>query len=204
MREDAALIVDDIAGTDHGARAAGETFIREDEGAVFRHLDRTGGTGFFAQPAADAAYLAGVFAAGVLVRAEDDDGVILQAQVNDTLRTGEVARAAADALALIDLGNAVAVQRDRTEMTGVNTGAAARAAIGAEIVALGGLLGAAAAVAVDAGDLRREFLFDDLKNLPFCTITCGCWAYRLRGDCSVARRPNDNTRRQWRERSESR
>ena len=76
--QDAALVVDDIAGTDHGAGAAGETFVGEDEGAVFRNLDRSGGTGLFTQAAADAADLTYVLAAGILVGAENDDGIVLQ------------------------------------------------------------------------------------------------------------------------------
>ena len=67
MGQDAALVVDDVARADHGAGTARETLVREDEGAVFRDLDRAGRTGLFAQAAADAAHLAGVLAAGVLV-----------------------------------------------------------------------------------------------------------------------------------------
>ena len=65
--QDAALVVDDIARTDHGAGAAGQAFVGIDEGAVFRNLDGPGGAGLFAQAAADTAHVAHVLAARVLV-----------------------------------------------------------------------------------------------------------------------------------------
>ena len=84
--------------------------------------------------------------------------------MDHTLRAGEIARAAADALALIDLGHAVGAERDGAEAAGIDARAAARAAVGAQIVALGALVGAAAAVAVDAGDLGGEFFLNDHVN----------------------------------------
>ena len=97
---------------------------------------------------------------GVLVRAEDDNGVVLEPQVDDALRAGLIARAAADAPALVDLGHAVGVERDRAEAADLHARTAAGAAVEAKIVALRALVGAAAAVAVDAGNLGRELLSD--------------------------------------------
>jgi len=152
--------VDDIARAGHGAHAAGEALIRVDKGAVFRNNDGSGRTGALAQAAADAAHGADIAAAGVLVRAEDDNGVVLEPQVDDALRAGLIARAAADAAALVDLGHAVGVQRDRAEAADLHARTAAGAAVEAKIVALRALVGAAAAVAVDAGNLGRELLSD--------------------------------------------
>ena len=57
----------DAARADHGAGPAGQTLIREDKGAVLRNLDGAGRAGLFAQAAADAAHVADVLAARVLV-----------------------------------------------------------------------------------------------------------------------------------------
>ena len=76
--QEAALVVDDVAGADHGAGTAGEAFVGEDKGAVFRNLDRSGRAGLFTQTAADTADFANILAAGILVGAENDDGIVLQ------------------------------------------------------------------------------------------------------------------------------
>ena len=86
--------------------------------------------------------------------------VFSEPQVDDALRAGLIARAAADAAALVDLGHAVGVQRDRAEAADLHARTAAGAAVEAKIVALRALVGAAAAVAVDAGNLGRELLSD--------------------------------------------
>ena len=148
-----------MARAGHGASAAGQAKVGIDEGAVFRDLDGFGRTDLCAEAAGDAAHLADIAADGILVRAEDDDGVILQTEMDDALRAGADTRAAADAFALVDLGDAVGVQRDRTEAAGGDTGAAARAAVGTELIALRAFFCVAAAVAVDAGDLGGKFLF---------------------------------------------
>ena len=80
---------------------------------------------------------------------------------------GFFAKAAADAFALINFGNAVRVQTDCTERADLNTGTAAGAAIGTKIIAFRRFLCAAAAVAVNAGNFGRKLLFDDHKKLPF-------------------------------------
>jgi len=140
MCQNAALVVDDIAGTCHGAGTAGETLVGVDKGAVFRDLDCSGGADLLAQTAADAADLTDILAVGILVGAEDDDGIVLNTQMNDTLRAGKIAGSAADTLAFVDLGNAVGIQADRAELAGVDAGAAAGAAVGTKLIALGRLL----------------------------------------------------------------
>lgn len=105
--ENAALVVDDIAGTGHGAGAAGETLIRENKRTVFRNADGSGWAHALAETAANAACFADIAADGVLVGAENDNGVVLQTQMDDALWAVKIADAAADAFLLIDLRNAV-------------------------------------------------------------------------------------------------
>ena len=159
--QDATLVVDHVSGADHEAGAAGQAFVRENEGTVLRDLDGAGGAGSLAHTAADAADLADIPATGILVGAEHYNGVLLQAQVDDTLGAGQIAGTAADALALVHLGHAVGVQGNGAETAGLDAGAAAGAAVVAQVIALGALLGTAAAVAVDTGHLGREFFLDD-------------------------------------------
>ena len=102
-------------------------------------------------------------------------GLSLEPQVDDALRAGLIARAAADAAALVDLGHAVGVQRDRAEAADLHARTAAGAAVEAKIVALRALVGAAAAVAVDAGNLDGNFFLTFIScNLPVICVHRAC------------------------------
>lgn len=155
------------AWADHCTGTAAQAFIRVNKCAVFRDLDCACGAGFFAKAAADTTDFADIFTDGILIRAEDNNGIILQTKMDHALRAGVIAGAAADAFALINFGNAVRVQTDCTERADLNTGTAAGAAIGTKIIAFRRFLCAAAAVAVNAGNFGRKLLFDDHKKLPF-------------------------------------
>lgn len=156
-----------ISRTDRGAGTAAQALIGIDKCAVLGNLDRSGRAGLFAKAAADTANRTDILADGILVRAEDNDGVVLQTKVDDTLRAGMIARAAADTSAFIHLGDAVGIQADCAKRADLNTGAAAGAAVCAQIISFRRFFCAAAAVAVNTGDFGRKLLFDDHKKLPF-------------------------------------
>ena len=129
------------AWADHCTGTAAQAFIRVNKCAVFRDFDCACGAGFFAKAAADTTDFADIFTDGILIRAEDNNGIILQTKMDHALRAG--------------------VRAD------LNTGTAAGAAIGTKIIAFRRFLCAAAAVAVNAGNFGRKLLFDDHKKLPF-------------------------------------
>ena len=174
MGQDAAFVMNNISGADHSAGTAGKTFIGENKGTVFRNLDGTGRANLFAKAATDAAHLAIVLTTGILVGAENDHGIILYAQMDDALGTGQVTGPASNAFAFIHLGDAVGIEEDGAETTGFDAVAAAGAAIVAEIVALGAFVGASATVTVDAGDLGGEFFSNDHNSPPSLLAGVGC------------------------------
>ncbi len=118
-----------ISRADHCAGTAAQALIRVDKCTIFGNLDRTGRADLFAETAADTADFTDIFADSILVRAEDNNGVVFQTKMDDTLRAGMIARTAADTSAFIHLGDAVGIQADCAKRADLNTGAAAGAAV---------------------------------------------------------------------------
>ena len=174
LGQDASLVVDDLAGACHGASAAGQALVGENKGTVFRYLDSTGGAGLFAQATADAGNVAYMEATGILIGTEDNNGVGLYTEVDNTLGAGTVASTATDALALVNLGNTVGVDIDGTETAHIDTGAATGTAVLAQLGAFFVLLGAATAVTVDAGYLLGEFFLNDHGVTSFIGVRRAC------------------------------
>ncbi len=170
--------MDDITGTSHGTGTAGQAFVGEDKGTIFRNLHSPGRAGFFAQAATDAGYVAHVEAAGILVGAENDDGIGLYTKVDDTLGAGTVTGTATDALALVNLCYAVGVKGNGAEAAHIHTGSATCAAVVAHIGAVLSLLSTATAVAVDASNFLGELLFNDHEGASFLSAFVGSTAER--------------------------
>ena len=131
--QDATLVMDDISGTCHGTGTAGQAFVGENKCTVFRDLNGGGGTSLFTQTASDAGNIAYMETTGVLVGAEDNDGVGLYTEVDHSLGAGTVAGTATDTLAFVYLCNTVSIDIDGTETAHIDTGTATGTAIMAQI-----------------------------------------------------------------------
>jgi hypothetical protein len=106
-------------------------------------------------------------AAGILVGAEDNNGIGLYTEVDDTLGTGQITGTATDTLALVNLCNAVGVQGNSAETAYIDTGTATGTAVLAQVGAVFLPLSTTAAVAVDAGNLLGESFLNDHGAPPF-------------------------------------
>ncbi len=153
--------MDDVSGTNHGTGTAGQALVGENEGAVFRDLDGSGGACFFTQTAADTGDFAHVEAAGILIGAEDYDGVSFHTEVDHALGTCQIAGTATDALVLVHFRHSVGVEGNGTETANINASTATGTAIVTQIGAVLLLLCTATAVTVDAGDLLRKFFLNE-------------------------------------------
>ena len=100
FRQDAAQVVDGVAGAFDGALAAGEAEGLVDVREVVLHGDGPGGAELLTDAAADAADLAHLscILAGIPVRAFDDDGVGAFVDADELARAFTHAFAAGDAL----------------------------------------------------------------------------------------------------------
>ena len=158
--QDATLVTDDISGADHGAGSAGQALIGEDKGTVFRYLDSGGGAGLFTQATADTSHITHMEATGILVGAENHNGVGLHTEVDNTLCTSQITGTAPDALTLVNLGYTVGIEGNGTETAHIDTSTATGTAVMAQVGAVFLLLGSTPAVAVDTGDLLGEFFLN--------------------------------------------
>ncbi len=117
-------------------------------------------------------------ATSILIGAENNNGVGLYTEVDDTLGTGAVTGTATDALALVNLGYTVSIQGNGTETTHIHTFSATGAAVVAHIGAVFSLFGTATTVTVDTSDLLREFFLNDHYDRPPLSAFVGCTAER--------------------------
>lgn len=170
LGQDTALVVDDLAGASHCTGTAGQALIGENESTVFRNFNGGGGTSLFAQAATDTGYIAHMEATSILVGAEDNDGVGLYAEVDNTLGTGTVTGTATDALAFVNLGNTVGIDIDGTETAHIDTSTATGTAILTQIGAVFALLGAATAVTMDTCHFLGKFFLNDHGKTSFIGV----------------------------------
>ena len=103
--------VDDAARADIGAVAAADALVIVDRGHEVLDLDGFRRALALALHAADAADVADLARDGalVLIAAADEHSLLIRHLLNDLLRAGLGAGAAADALVVVDLNNAIVV-----------------------------------------------------------------------------------------------
>ena len=167
LGQDTSLVVDDLTGACHGTGTAGQTLVGENKGAIFRYLNSTGGAGFFTQATADAGDIAHMETTGIFIGAEDDNGIGLYTEVDDTLGAGAVTGTATDAFALVNLGDTVGIDIDGAESAHIDTSTATGTAVMTQVGTVFLLLCTATAVAVDTSDLLGEFFLNDHGEPPY-------------------------------------
>ena len=162
--------MNDLTGASHGAGSAGQTLVGENEGAVFRYLNGSGRTCLFTQTTTDTGYVAHMETTGILIGAQDDNGVCLYTQVDDTLGTSTVTGTATDTLALIYLGYTIGVDVNGAETAHIDTGTATGTAVLTHFGSVFSGFGTATAVTVDTGDFLGEFFLNDHGATSFIGV----------------------------------
>lgn len=111
--------------------------------------------------------------ASILVGTEDDNGVGLYSEVDDSLGAGTIAGSAADTLVFVDFGYAVGIDINGTEAAHINTGTATGTAVMTQIGAVFLLFGTATTVTVNTGYFLWEFFLYDHGGPPLSAFVGG-------------------------------